>query len=114
MVRRACLSARPGAVAGRAASRELPAIPAAPEARLLFGRTGHEKAQEPAVQQLTSCVGIEHETDRAFLRYQSSRSALDVGASAGVIRSAPFRLRGGTNAGRVAAVMERRAGEAGD
>ena len=35
-----------------AASGELSAVPAAPEARLLLGRTGHGEAQESAVEQL--------------------------------------------------------------
>src|SRR3954452_24793417 len=52
MVRRARLRTGPGAVASRAASRELPAVPAAPEARQLFGRAGHGEAQKPAVHQL--------------------------------------------------------------
>ena len=58
MVRRARLRARPGAGAGGAASRELQAVPAAPEARQLLGRAGHGKAQEPAVEQLAAgwCV----------------------------------------------------------
>ena len=54
MVRRARLRARPGAGARGAASRELPAVPAAPEARQLLGRAGHGEAQEPAVQQLAA------------------------------------------------------------
>ena len=49
MVRRARLRARPGAGDRGAASRELPAVPAAPEARQLLGRAGHGEAQEPAV-----------------------------------------------------------------
>ena len=52
MVRRARLRAGPGAGARGAASRELPAVPAAPEARQLLGRAGHGEAQKPAVQQL--------------------------------------------------------------
>ena len=54
VVRRACLRAGPRAGAGGAASRELPAVPAAPEARQLLGRAGHGEAQEPAVEQLAS------------------------------------------------------------
>ena len=41
MVRGARLRACPGTGARGAASRELPAVPAAPEARQLLGRTGH-------------------------------------------------------------------------
>src|SRR3954470_6540560 len=52
MVRRARLRACSGAVAGGAASRELPAVPAAPEAGQLLGRAGHGEAPKPAVQQL--------------------------------------------------------------
>ena len=58
VVRRARLRARPGAVAGGAASRELPAVSAAPEARQLLGRAGHGEAQEPAVQQLAASSPI--------------------------------------------------------
>ena len=52
MVHRACLRARPGAGARRAAPGELPAVPAAPETRLVLGRAGDGEAQEPAIEQL--------------------------------------------------------------
>ena len=45
---------------------ELPAVPAAPEARQLLGRAGHGEAQEPAVQQLAAIPrlkGPKHEID---------------------------------------------------
>ena len=56
VVHRACLRARPGAGARRAAPGELSAVPAAPEARLVLGRAGDGETQESAVQQLESCV----------------------------------------------------------
>ena len=46
VVRRACLRAAAGAIARGAASRKLPAVPAAPEARLILRRTGHGETQE--------------------------------------------------------------------
>ena len=52
VVRGARLRARPGAVDRGAASRKLPAVPAAPEARQLLDRTGHGEAEKPAVEQL--------------------------------------------------------------
>src|SRR5262249_6039292 len=93
------------------------AATAAPEARQLLSRAGHGEAQEPAVQQLASCVGVAHATDRIFLPDQSSRCALDAGAAAGLIGTPASRLRFGANGDtgrRLAAVVERRAGEAGD
>ena len=78
---------------------ELPAVPAAPEARQLLGRPGHGEAQEPAVQQLDSATSrVEHETDRTFLRHQPPRPALDVGAASGLVRTAPSRFRAGADA----------------
>src|SRR5262249_35607395 len=93
------------------------AATAAPEARQLLSRAGHGEAHEPAVQQLASCVGVAHATDRIFLPDQSSRCALDAGAAAGLIGTPASRLRFGANGDtgrRLAAVVERRAGEAGD
>jgi hypothetical protein len=59
---------------------------------------------------------FEREPDRTLLRCQPSRSALDAGVAAGVIGTAPSRLRAGANddSKRFAAVVERRAGQAGD
>src|SRR3954469_17872434 len=62
MVCRARLRTGPGAVAGGAASRELPAVPAAPEARQLLGRAGHGEDQKPAVQQLAATSNVCEET----------------------------------------------------
>ena len=71
VVRRARLRAGPGAGDRGAAPDELPAVPAAPEARLVLGRTGDGEAQEPAVQQLACATNRrrkegEHEADRFF------------------------------------------------
>ena len=50
VVRRACLRAAAGPSARGAASRKLPAVPAAPEARFILCRTGDGEAQEPACE----------------------------------------------------------------
>ena len=55
VVRRARLRARPGAGDRRPAPDELPAVSAAPEARLVRGRAGDGEAQKSAVEQLTAC-----------------------------------------------------------
>ena len=64
LVRRARLRARPGAGDRRPASDELSRVSAAPEARLLLGRTGHGEAQKSAVEQLAhvpekACPGLD-------------------------------------------------------
>src|SRR3954452_25522224 len=66
------LRARPRPSAGWAASGELPAVPAPPEAWQLLGRTGDGKAQEPTIKQLAvACLErIEHETEPALVRDQ--------------------------------------------
>ena len=94
-----------------AASGELPAVPAAPEARQLLGRTGDGEAQEPAVQQL------------AVPRVSKGSSMKPSPPSSGIsrrgllataprcfryVRTASPRLRPGTDrdVGRPAAVLE--------
>ena len=56
VVRRARLRGGAGAGDRGATSRELRAVPAAPEARFILGRTGDGKAQESASEQLTCIV----------------------------------------------------------
>ena len=97
--------------AGGAASRELPAVPATPEARQLLGRAGHGEAQEPAVQQLAvssksraTCKRLLHS------RHQPPRLALEVGVASGPLRTVPSRVRARPDGdvGGPAAVVERR------
>ena len=120
MVRRARLRTGPGAVAGGAASRELPAVPAAPEARQLLGRAGHGEAQKPAVQQLAassvSARAHRMKPTQSLLRHQPPRPALDLALLPALSAPLLSRVRAGPDGdvGRPAAVVERRRGEAGD
>ena len=50
VVRRACLRAAAGAIARGAASRKLPAVSAAPEARLILRRSGYGETQDSACE----------------------------------------------------------------
>ena len=96
LVRRARLRARPGAGARGAASRELPAVPAAPEARLLLGRAGHGEAQEPAVEQLAVVIshvkGDEDEAAQSLIRHRPPRPGLHSGIASGLVRAAASQV----------------------
>ena len=97
LVYRACLRARPGAGDRGAASAELPAVPAAPEARQLLGRAGDGEAAElrrPAISgaALLRARGGSMNSTRED---QPPPSARDVGAAPGLGWAVPPDLRAG-------------------
>ena len=91
VVRRARLCAAPGAIARGAASRKLPAVSAAPEARLHSPSIRPWRSSETRLRAI-SRIDICEETNEAehFLRYQPPQAALDVGDAASLVRAVPL------------------------